>query len=120
MRDPAPSFPYKVFEHCTGSFKIGDDSIDEWRNHHYVASFTTLHLARLVADRTHTPVTLLTATKEGSSTTTPRPRTATIVPADPMSIAIESETRLRRARSPTKERVLLMNDIVSQKNTNAE
>src|ERR1043165_4957585 len=57
------------------------------------------------------PVTLLTATTDGSSTTTPRPRTAMIVLAEPMSIAIESETRFLRALRPRKVLVLPMNDI---------
>jgi hypothetical protein len=59
---------------------------------------------------TISPVVLLTATTEGSSTTTPRPRTAMIVLADPMSIAIESETRLRSASKPINARVFRMKE----------
>ena len=57
------------------------------------------------------PVLLLTATSDGSSTTTPRPRTTMIVAPDPMSMAMESETRLRKASRPVNAAVLLMNDI---------
>ena len=58
------------------------------------------------------PLTLLTATTDGWSTMTPRPRTAMMVLADPMSIAIESETRLRKAASPRNDPVfLLRNDM---------
>src|SRR6185369_957887 len=57
------------------------------------------------------PVTLLTATTDGSSTTMPRPRTEMIVLAEPMSIAIESETRFLRALRPRRVLVFPMNDI---------
>src|SRR5262245_34383938 len=62
------------------------------------------------------PVILLIATTEGSSTTTPRPRTAIIVLADPISIAIESETRFRSALRPINEPVLAMIDIKQKVN----
>src|SRR5215213_7456949 len=57
------------------------------------------------------PETLLTATTDGSSTTTPRPRTAMMVLAEPMSIAIESETRFWRTLRPRRVLVFPMNDI---------
>src|SRR5689334_22080894 len=57
------------------------------------------------------PEILLTATSDGSSTTIPRPRTAMIVLAEPMSIAIESETRFWRALRPRRVLVFPMNDI---------
>src|SRR5215218_3107966 len=57
------------------------------------------------------PVILLTATTDGSSTTIPRPRTAMIVLAEPISIAIESETRFWRASRPRRVLVFPMNDI---------
>src|SRR6266536_683010 len=60
------------------------------------------------------PVTLFMAMTDGSSTITPRPRTAMIVLAEPMSIAIESDTRLRNARRLMNELVLLMKDILFQ------
>src|SRR5688572_32094262 len=56
-------------------------------------------------------LTLLTATTDGSSITTPRPRTAMIELADPISIAIESETKLRRPLRLRKVLVLPINDI---------
>src|SRR6185295_19319771 len=59
------------------------------------------------------PVILLTATTDGSSTTMPRPRTAIIVLAEPMSIAIESETRFWRALRPRRVLVFPMNDITT-------
>jgi hypothetical protein len=45
----------------------------------------------------------------------PRPRTEIMVAADPISMAIESETKLRRAFIPTNAAVLLMNDIRESK-----
>src|SRR6185295_12115289 len=57
------------------------------------------------------PVLESTATSEGSSITIPRPRTEMMVAADPISIAIESDTRFRRAFNPTNAAVLVMNDI---------
>ena len=68
-----------------------------------------LHLVGFLPDATTSPVSLLTATTDGSSTTIPRPRTAMIVLADPMSIAIESETRLRSVLKRMNERVFRMN-----------
>src|SRR5689334_8198919 len=59
------------------------------------------------------PEILLTATTDGSSTTMPRPRTAMIVLAEPMSIAIESETRFWRALRPRRVLVFPMNDITT-------
>jgi hypothetical protein len=57
------------------------------------------------------PVLESMATRDGSSITMPRPRTEMIVAADPISIAIESETKFRRAFIPTNAAVFLMNDI---------
>jgi len=57
---------------------------------------------------TISPVILWTAMIDGSSTTIPRPRTAMIVEVDPMSIAIESETRSRNALKRKNEDVFRM------------
>src|SRR2546423_1553129 len=58
---------------------------------------------------TASPVSLLTATTAGSSTTTPRPRTEMMTEVEPMSIAIESETRSRKPSSDISERFFCVN-----------
>src|ERR1051326_3058429 len=58
---------------------------------------------------TASPESLLTATTAGSSTTTPRPSTAMMTEVEPMSIAIESDTRSRNPSKDISERVFRVN-----------
>src|SRR5689334_15906659 len=54
------------------------------------------------------PLAVSTATSEGSSTTTPRPRTAMMVDADPMSIAMYAMRRIKAYRSYMSYRTILL------------
>jgi hypothetical protein len=88
---------HEVVEHHARAFEVGDDAVDERRDHRDVARFASLHLVRFVADGDHFAVTLLTATTDGSSTTTPRPRTAMSVLADPIRWPLSLRRAFRRA-----------------------
>src|SRR6185369_4005608 len=51
VRKTAARCPDEVVEHGPRSFKIGDDTVNERRNHGDIARLASLHLVRFVADR---------------------------------------------------------------------
>ena len=111
MGNAATGLTHKMRQHFPGPFKVRDHSIQQWRDHRNIAGLPAVHLLRLLPNREH-------LTGDGANCNQRRLVHDHASPAhhddggpDPMSMAMESETRLRKASSPVNAAVLLISDI---------